>query len=261
MLFAGVLLGACVSHGGFPISVLIASEAAFATVASVFADKIGFRPPGPFFGLFAFGACAAQPPIGGLWDPVVACLVAALFALGLGAVMARKTEPSPARSYRLRHQRPWTVVRRGSEYAGAILLAGSASAAIGIGHPHWAMASAAVLLAAEKLSGRLGRGMHRILGTLAGLGLSALIFATDPGPVAMAWLVVCLQFPTELFIARHYGLALFFFTPLILLMTQLAFPVPVDSLLRDRAVETITGVLIGSSIVLIGDVLGRSSLR
>lgn len=101
--------------------------------------------------------------------------------------------------------------------------------------------------------------MHRILGTLAGLGLSALLFATDPAPLAMALLVVCRQFPTELFIARHYGLALFFFTPLILLMTQLASPVPVDSLLRDRAVETIVGVVIGAAVVLVGEALHHSS--
>jgi Fusaric acid resistance protein-like len=261
ILVTGVLLGACLSQGRFPTSVLVTSEAAFAAAASLLADRIGFRPAGPFFGLFAFGACASLPPDDGLGESVMACLAAALFALALGAVMARKAAPGPETSHRGRHQPPWAVGRRAHEYALAILLAGGASVALDIGHPHWAMASAAVLLSAENLTGRLGRGMHRILGTLAGLGLSALIFATDPAPLVMALLVVCLQFPTELFIARHYGVALFFFTPLILLMTQLASPVPVDSLLRDRAVETIVGVLIGAAVVLVGDALQPSSRK
>jgi uncharacterized membrane protein YccC len=47
--------------------------------------------------------------------------------------------------------------------------------------------------------------------------------------------------------ARHYGLALGFFTPLIMIMTELAAPSdPVDLLLA-RGLDTLIGVTVGDA--------------
>src|SRR6476469_4446522 len=37
------------------------SEALLAAAGSLFADKVGLKPNGPFFGIFALGACASIP--------------------------------------------------------------------------------------------------------------------------------------------------------------------------------------------------------
>ena len=57
----------------------------------------------------------------------------------------------------------------------------------------------------------------------------------------LALLVIVLQFTTELFMTRHYGLAMVSFTPVILLMTQLAAPSDPHVLVTERAVETLLG--------------------
>jgi uncharacterized membrane protein YccC len=115
------------------------------------------------------------------------------------------------------------------------------------------MAAAAVPLAVEGRSRRVYRGIHRILGTFAGLGVTAAVLAADPAATVLALLVIAFQFPTELYMARHYGLALVFFTPLILIMTQLAHPVDATSLLLDRGLETFIGACIGIAAALLPD--------
>jgi uncharacterized membrane protein YccC len=61
----------------------------------------------------------------------------------------------------------------------------------------------------------------------------------------LALFVIALLFPTELLMARHYGLALGFFTPLIMVMTELATPAEPLTLLTDRVVDTLIGVSAG----------------
>ncbi|GAP58869.1 protein involved in response to aluminum ion [Arthrobacter sp. Hiyo1] len=79
------------------------------------------------------------------------------------------------------------------------------------------MAAAAVPLAGADVPSRLHRGIHRIVGTFLGLAIVAVVLF--PGPLSplhyfpgqttliLALLVIGFQFPTELFMARHYGWA------------------------------------------------------
>jgi hypothetical protein len=67
--------------------------------------------------------------------------------------------------------------------------------------------------------------------------------------VVLAILVIVFQFTTELFMARHYGLAMVSFTPVILLMTQLAAPIDPGVLILERGVETFVGALAGILVV------------
>jgi uncharacterized membrane protein YccC len=121
------------------------------------------------------------------------------------------------------------------------------------------MAAAAVPLAGADLPSSVRRGIHRIVGTLLGLAVTAVVLV--PGPwlpaefygvhhVAMlAILVIVFQFTTELFMTRHYGLAMVSFTPVILLMTQLAAPASPGVLITERALETFVGAVVGILVV------------
>ncbi|MCZ2404949.1 FUSC family protein [Paenarthrobacter sp. Z7-10] len=111
--------------------------------------------------------------------------------------------------------------------------------------------TAAVPLTGADFAGRLGRGVHRIVGTFAGLGVTAMLLQFRPAVVVLSILVAVFGFPTELFMARHYGLALVFFTPLILIMTVLAHPTNVDALIAARGVETFLGAVTGMAVVLL----------
>ena len=94
--------------------------------------------------------------------------------------------------------------------AVAVVVAGGAAVALGIGHPYWAMVSAVAPLGVRGVTGQLGRAVHRVVGTLLGLLPSAALLALDLRGVALVLLVAVLQFVTELLVGRNYGLALLF---------------------------------------------------
>ncbi|MER6874143.1 FUSC family protein, partial [Amycolatopsis sp. NPDC000673] len=140
-----------------------------------------------------------------------------------------------------------------ARYALAIAAAGAVGLLLGVDHANWAMASAAVPLAAADPRSRLHPGLrsvldrsaHRVLGTLAGLVVTALLLLPGFGAAPLASAVIVLLFPTELFMSRHYGIALGFFTPLILVMTELAAPAAPETLLTARVADTLVGVAAG----------------
>lgn len=249
MLVLGVSIGVALSVNYVHSWALVAVVAALAGVGSVFADHAGLRPVGPFFGLFALGACASVPLAVSPWTAIEICVGSAVLSLavGLAGWLRNPVWVSGARRRRLR---PASRSVNAASYVVAVAVAGSLSTLAGLGHPFWAMAAAAVPLVASSRSNSLRRGAHRILGTLIGVLVTAVIllpFGT-PAPIVLAILVVLFQFPTELLMTRNYGLALVFFTPLILMMTQLAYPVPPGELLVDRALQTALGALVGIAV-------------
>jgi uncharacterized membrane protein YccC len=84
-----------------------------------------------------------------------------------------------------------------------------------------------------------------MLGTIVGVLIAAALLALPLSPLAVIVVVVLLQMTAELVVGRNYGLTLAFVTPLAILMVELAHPVDELVLLRDRALETALGVLVG----------------
>lgn len=263
LLTAGEALGITLAVTESPPWVLVLVGVAFATVASVLADAVRLRPAGPFFFLFALGATATLPadlaPPG---QALAICVATVAFAVLVGSI----GRPDPLRG------RPWwdgiaMVVRRPApgvgihavRYALAVGTAGGVGVALGVDHANWAMAAAAVPLAVID-SGRpseveasvvLTRAAHRTVGTVIGLALTAVLLAIDPGPTALALVAIALLFPTELYMARHYAIAIGFFTPLILLLTELADPSDPWRMLLYRGVDTVIGVVVGVAVALL----------
>lgn len=251
MLVTGVALGVAFSELRVAAVLVVLGVTAYAVVGSVLADWLRLQPGGPFFGIFAFGATATVGP--GLVSPYGAVLICAgtatwCLALGLARVFrAGPAEPPapPARGL------PAGTSVHALRYAVAIAAAGLAGLALGIEHANWAMASAAVPLAVVVVGERLElgavvhRATHRVTGTLAGLVVSAAVLLPGPRPEVLAVVVMVLLFPTELFLSRHYGLALGFFTPLIMIMTELAVPADPSGMLLARGVDTLIGVVAG----------------
>ncbi|MDQ0092853.1 FUSC family protein [Paeniglutamicibacter psychrophenolicus] len=251
LLVGGTVIGIGLAAAHVGPWTLVALEALVAGVVSIIADKYRLKPGGPFFCIFALGACASVPLAVPWWCATLICLGSALFAVLVGFAgwmgsrnwvpgAVRPVEPviSPA------------ILVHALRYVLAVGTAGAAGILSGIGHPYWAMAAGAVPLAAETLGARIVRGIHRVVGTLAGVGMTALILLPQPPIMLLGLAVVVLQFPSELFMARHYGLALVFFTPLILVMTYLASPTDPGVLMADRAVETMVGAAAGVLVAL-----------
>lgn len=263
VLLSGVGVGVFLSVNHLHSWWLVAVEALFAGAGSVYSDRVRLKPNGPFFGILALGACTSVPA-GVPW--YVALLIAAgsaafsLFVGFGGWIRGRVWHPGAARkAIRLQGPLRRRAVVHSARYVLAVGAAGSIGVLTGSGHPHWAMAAAAVPLAGADLPSSVHRGIHRIVGTLLGLMIVAVVLL--PGPWAplrlfpgaeaavLAVLVIIFQFTTELFMTRHYGLAMVSFTPVILLMTQLAAPDDPYILIAERGVETLVGALVGILVV------------
>lgn len=236
----------------------------------LYADAVRLKPIGPFFGILALGACASVPTS---VPPTTAVLIgagSAAFSLVVGFAgwfRYRKWESGAARDVPVLRgpRRQAALVQAALVHAARYSLAVSAAGTIGVlsgsGHPHWAMAAAAVPLAGADLPSRVHRGVHRIVGTFLGLAVVAVVLFPSPlsplqyfpgqTAVVLAVLVVLCQFPTELFMARHYGWAMVFFTPVILLIAQLAAPMDPGVLVMERAIETFVGAVVGIAVAVL----------
>ncbi|WP_413249413.1 FUSC family protein [Sinomonas flava] len=254
VLLAGASIGILVAAAQAGPWLLVACAVPFAYAAAVATDGLGLNPQGPFFGIFALGALATVPP--GRVSPTTGlaiCAATAAFSVALGLLgggspaspVRHETEPGQSRL-------ALTAAHAG-RYALATAAAGSAGVLLGVDHANWAIASAVIPLAAADpgrhlrpgLPSVLRRSGHRVLGTFAGLAVTLALFAPGLDAATAALAVMALLFPTELFMARHYGLALGFFTPLILMMTQLAAPADPAVLVAFRALDTVIGVAAG----------------
>jgi uncharacterized membrane protein YccC len=91
------------------------------------------------------------------------------------------------------------------------------------------------------------RGLHRMIGTILGVGVYLLL---APLPIPALWLALLLgglQFTIELFVVRNYALALVFITPLVLLLTGAATgAVDTVAVATERVVDTLAGAVLGA---------------
>ena len=260
MLVTGVAVGTGLSINGLHSWWLVGIETLLAGLGSVVADRLNFRPSGPFFGLLALGACASVPVTAPWSTAVLIAVGSAAFAIAIGFAgwMRRRVwHPRPIRNApSLGGLRKQSAGVQAGRYVLAVGAAGAAGVLSGSAYPHWAMAAAAVPLAAADLAGGIYRGIHRVVGTFLGLGIVAVLLLPAPWQLnapqdapALVLVVILLQFTTELFMTRHYGLAMVSFTPVIVLATQLAAPADPYALISERAIETVVGATIGVIIL------------
>ncbi|MFL0283972.1 FUSC family protein [Mycobacterium sp. SMC-21] len=221
ILVLGVAIGVALANSHVPPAVLVIAAVAFASIGSVVTDYLALKPEGPFYGVFALGAIATVPA-GRVTSSsaILLCAATALLCVLLGVLDAPRAVTPPAR-LSLPNRRD--VLIHAGRYALAI-------------------AAAAGPLAAADASGRIRRGIHRLGGTFIGLAVAAALLVPGPSEYVLAICVMVLLFPTELFMAHHHAVALGFFTPLIMLMTDLAAPTEPLVLLTARGIDTIIGV-------------------
>lgn len=241
-----------------------------AWACSVIVGYWRLRPAGSLFHIFAFAAVASvphQPPLG---EAALTAVATAVLSLLIGVA----SRVSPARRTPLTWAgigSAWRVSRGAQErraiwleslgYLVAAALAGTVATivgqALGFGHNYWAMVAAVVPLVGHTTRHRVARGLQRILGTVVGLLVLALIVAARPQAWAVVVLIALCQFGAEMLIARQYFLAQVFVTPLALMSTLLVVRVDPLGLLHDRFIDTAIGAVIGVAVVLAPDAWRR----
>ncbi|MFE3881592.1 FUSC family protein [Streptomyces lydicus] len=133
----------------------------------------------------------------------------------------------------------------GARVAAGCVLAGWVSMAIGVGHPYWAVVTAASIYQANTtLSWQ--RALQRTLGNLLGLLLyTALLPLTHLGELAMVGLALAFQLGAEACITRNYWLGSVCVTPMALLLTEFGGRLPAGTLIADRWIDTVVGAVVG----------------
>lgn len=230
------------------------------TSALIFAYRLG--PPGPVFLVLTYGLAGSITGVDGAAaggarhnDPILFLL--ALFS-GLAfsylvacAPLLRRAERS-VRPRPLRELLPVPWMGPGEQ---TLVIRITIASALGIlitaaffdpQRAYWTVcASIAVIGMSALRSYSIGRGLHRMVGTLLGAVLFLVIAPYSSNPLLLVLLLTTLQFIIEVFVVRNYALALVFVTPLVLLLTSAALA-GADHVANagERVIDTVIGSVI-----------------
>lgn len=159
--------------------------------------------------------------------------------------------PNPA--YLLRQAVSWPseitlIVLR---VAVATLLAGIMALVLGFDHSYWGVAFAALVLhQGGSRAAQTVRGIQRLIGTLVGLGVYALILWWSPAGLWLVVVVFVLQFSIEMLIVRNYAAAVVFITPLALTIAAAGAPaLDPAQLIVERGFDTVISVVIALGVL------------
>lgn len=203
---------------------------------------------GPGAVIFVFAASAALSPPSHWLDVALRTsftLFGACVAWWLCRVSdpLRATTPMPATSAPPELPENWLVM------AARITLCAFCAAwlaqSMGWAFPSWAAIGATAVLQGRQLHVVMHRVLQRMAGTILGAGIAGLLLATHPSLWLLLFLVVTLQFTTELAMGFNYGLGQIALTPMALLMSSLAAPATASAMPLARVLDTALGALIG----------------
>lgn len=252
-LVASAALGVALSANAWLVSIGVV-VVAIVSAALAFGFHLG--PPGPLFFVLVFGLSAhviASSPIA----PLV--YIAALAAGCLFSYLVAMAPLLLPRSRRIT-ARPLRELLPGPAFtpdSRMLLMRVAIVAVIGVllglvidpTRTYWIVGSAvAVIGVAAARRAAVQRGLHRMLGTVVGAGVYALLALLHPSGLWLALLLGALQFTIELVVVRHYALALVFITPLVLLLTGAATgDIGSMDVAFERIVDTVVGAALGAA--------------
>lgn len=260
ILVLSMLLGTLLSALSAPPLASVVVVALLAAAVTLFAYRAQWHPPGALFTVFAAGACASFPAtvatfglvlLVGVSSVLWSLLVTTAFVLARRGSWRRPKRTSPPIG-----AVAWEMT---ATVGVAALLAGVAGVLLIGTHWYWAMVGAVAAVGGAHVTARLIRGTQRLVGTLVGVLIAAGLLALQLPPWAILVVAVAMQVGAELFVSRNYGIAMVFITPLALLMISLASPATPDMLLRDRVLETVIGVAVGTIVAIVSAALRRRS--
>lgn len=133
-----------------------------------------------------------------------------------------------------------------------VLAAWALALGLGIGHPFWAAVTVAALMPALAAKDVWRRAIYLMLGTLGGVAVATVLFSFDPGHLALIAIIIVCQAAAEIAVSRNYGVALLFFCPLAIGMSNLSRGAPWPPILLDRVAEAALGVAVAFVTIFVG---------
>lgn len=253
VLVGCITTGTLVSLAGAPLWLVLAGAAAVVATTLPLSYGMDFVPKGSIFFLFAFLACANAPV------PDEGIGIAALTASGSAATAwciamsggVLRRVPAIARRLRPLPRQPKRSLAAAAtpQVLALTVLAVLGTTTAGVfawtlnlaTHQYWAMVTVVAIFATPAAVRSFERTLHRVTGTLAGVGLAAALFAGNQPTLYVILVCVVCQFIVEVIIGHHYGVALTFITPLAIGATNLTMAYDWQTLFVDRSRETLIG--------------------
>ncbi len=173
--------------------------------------------------------------------------------LAIGALEQRRYLGTPDTAYLLR----WTVSQSSMAWYAArrlgvaIVLSCVVAYGLQIGHPYWAVMTAALVTSihADRLA-LTHRALHRLAGTVAGVLAFFGLHAVQPEGLWIPAVALALVFLIQLTVVRNYAIGVFFVTPMALLISTSGNPgVPVGDLVGERIAQTAIGAAVSLTVI------------
>ncbi|MBC6794140.1 hypothetical protein CRD15_00175 [Corynebacterium sp. LK28] len=114
---------------------------------------------------------------------------------------------------------------------------------LGLDRPDWGVITALLILqwGPEKIPGTI-RGVHRLLGSVLGIGMFAIAHAFQIGGLPLLFLLAICQFAAEFFIVKNYAFTVIFTTPMALMMGN-SLARPLSDVTIDRLAEVFVAMI------------------
>ncbi|WP_201615523.1 FUSC family protein [Psychrobacter urativorans] len=223
------------------------------------------------FGIVVLGRYYRQPPPAGLFIMMASAIALFIplplaqilpatglvmlgsgFAIFMGLLYSlfllatRPTQPAPTYSYE-----PDTI-SESIIVASFVSLSLLIALILKMSNPYWAAVSCFIIIQGIHLRTIWIKQLHRLLGTLIGIGLASwmLSWGLSMWGVAAALLMIILCI--ESLVDRHYGMAVIFITPLTIFIAEYGSGLPLapemyQGVVRARLLDTALGCMVGLS--------------
>ena len=221
-----------------------------AAIFTVICQRYKVPPPGSFF-FVLITAIAITLPFNLALLPLRLMLVASggLLASIIAFIYQKLLSKTPIEATATPSKSAEVLIREalivGLFVAGSFLLA----ELLKFHNPYWVPISCAAVMQGLSFKAIWHRKVHRILGTVVGMGLTWLVFHFILNPMQVAMLIFVLIFLVEILIVRNYALAVIFITPLTVLFAESSsIGISADAL----ALTRLSDIILGSAFGLIG---------
>lgn len=225
--------------------------ACLAAAALLFCKAQAVVPPGPVFMVMAASIAAFSPvrgPAAAVQDLgyfVLGCIWACAVALAYSAYILRHREPA--------HEFPPSLADLEVALVDSVItglfvgISLAVAATLGLEKAYWVPVSCLAVMQGVTLRASWRRNVHRIVGTVLGMGLTWLLLPFVINDWALFVAVAFLTFLIETAVVRYYAFAAIFITALTILLAESISPGSASSaaLMQTRLIDTVIGALVG----------------
>ena len=224
--------------------------ACLAAAALLFCKTQAVIPPGPIFMVMAacigaFSPVDAASAMQNLGYFVLGCVWACAVAVAYSIYILRHRAPVPPNPPS-RHEL-YTAIVDSIMIGGFVGVSLGVAAMLGLEKAYWVPISCLAVMQGVTLRASWSRHVHRIVGTVIGMGFTGLLAPLLSNDWGVAIAVTLLTFLIETAVVRNYAFAAIFITPLTILLAESVAPGAASTalLMQTRLLDTVIGSLIG----------------